>query len=267
MLSIEKQILYLISCVERLDVKSLIDIYSARGVSNQVIRNALARLKKDESIEAIERSQYKITKIGSDLIQSINRKPQLPSESWDKNWFIVMFEIPESERKKRDILRNNLLDLGFALLYKSVYISPWPYTDEISHIGDNYEISSCITSIKGTFMHNEMTIDKIRQLWRLDELNEIYKAKQQWFLKEFYPELQVIKREKPEDSLLYLAKFLQLGEVIAELGLRDPMLPEELLPEGWIGRKCFVEFQKCLQEISNLIPTESVYFSFVKKFI
>lgn len=35
-----------------------------------------------------------------------------------------MLEVPEQERKKRDAFRTAILQLGYGLLYNSVYISP-----------------------------------------------------------------------------------------------------------------------------------------------
>lgn len=44
--------------------------------------------------------------------------------AWDGYWRIVMFDIPQSQRRERDILRRELKTVGFKKLQGSVWISP-----------------------------------------------------------------------------------------------------------------------------------------------
>ena len=60
MLSIEKQILYLLTRVSVIEVQELVRIYEGRGYSSQYIRNVLSQLKKDGYVESPFRSTYKI---------------------------------------------------------------------------------------------------------------------------------------------------------------------------------------------------------------
>ncbi|WP_185897321.1 PaaX family transcriptional regulator C-terminal domain-containing protein [Paenibacillus zeisoli] len=266
MLSVEKQILYLISSTRDIDVKTLVDIYEARDVSPQIIRNTLSRLKKDGYIESTERSRYAVTPLGSEFIQTINRKPLLIEQQWDGVWHMVMFEVPEADRKKRDAFRGGLLQLGFGLLYKSVYISPWDYTEDVLLLADNLGITDWVTLGKGSFVHNGITPEKAGEIWSLNSLNEVYLTKQEWIHSRFSPSLESLLKEKPVDDRALFVRFLELGEIIAELGLSDPILPEELLPEGWIGRSCFLEYQRLLRTIAGAIPEESAYRVFVNRF-
>lgn len=267
MLSIEKQLLYLLSSAGDTDVKQLIGIYGARGISHQVIRNALARLKKDGYIDSLERSRYSLTSLGAAFIETINRKPQSYARQWDLRWHVVLFEVPETERKKRDDLRNDLLQLGFAPLYKSVYVSPWNYQDEVLRTTGHYGLSGCITLSEGVFFHNGITREKAKQLWPLDVLNEQYKAKREWFRSSFLPTLDLTAHGEAGSDLTLFVRFLELGEMIAELGLSDPMLPDELLPEDWLGKECYLELSQCLRTIAMAIPESSVYRSFVARFL
>lgn len=49
---------------------------------------------------------------------------QKATESWDRKWRIVIFDIPEATRKDRNFLRRQLKWLGFFELQKSVWIFP-----------------------------------------------------------------------------------------------------------------------------------------------
>lgn len=258
--------LFLISSADGIDVKRLIEIYDARNVAEQVVRNALVRLKKDEYIHSLERSKYSITERGLDFITTINRKPLLLDKRWDGQWLTVMFEVPESERKKRDALRSDLLQLGFGPLYKGVYITPWDYAEEVLRFAEQYDLGACLTLLRGSFIYQSPTPLRAKQLWPLEELNEIYRGRMDWFRTEFVPAADRLL-EAPADGLAIFVRFLELGELLAELSLSDPMLPQELLDESWLGRACFGEMQVYLNKLANAIPTTSTYYAFVSRLL
>lgn len=63
---------------------------------------------------------------------------------WDKKWRMVIFDIPESQKKIRDALRRKLKQVGFLELQKSVFVYPFPCDNEVNFIINFYEISDCV---------------------------------------------------------------------------------------------------------------------------
>jgi len=59
---------------------------------------------------------------------------------WDGYWRIVVFDIPEDEKKARSALRIKLKDLGFYPLQKSVFIHPYGCKDEIDFIVEIFNL-------------------------------------------------------------------------------------------------------------------------------
>lgn len=63
------------------------------------------------------------------------RKPTVYATQPADNWIIVVFDIPERERKKRDWLRRTLRNLGFKILQKSVWLGrkklPQEFLDDL----------------------------------------------------------------------------------------------------------------------------------------
>ncbi|TYP74105.1 PaaX family transcriptional regulator C-terminal domain-containing protein [Paenibacillus methanolicus] len=266
MLSLEKQLLFLVSSAGGIDVKRLVEIYEARGVDHQVVRNALLRMKKEGYLRSGERSKYQITQHGLDFITTINQKSLLLGKSWDGQWLTVMFEVPEAERKKRDALRGYLLQLGFGALYKSVYIAPWDYAEEVVRFAKHCEIEDRLTLLRGAFVSGQPQPLTVNRLWPTDELNEVYRAKMEWFRAAFATAIAPLLRE-PGDGLALFVRFLELGELLADLSLRDPMLPEELLDDNWLGRTCFQDMQQGLRQLADAIPAQSPYRKFVHRFV
>ncbi|UJF33469.1 PaaX family transcriptional regulator C-terminal domain-containing protein [Paenibacillus hexagrammi] len=263
MLSIEKQLLFLLSRSTGMESQELIRIYEHRGYSAAYIRNGLSRLKKEGYAVSPSRSSYQITESGRAFIYSINQKPLLYSRTWDGNWHLVMLEIPESERKKRDQFRADILQTGFGLLYNSVYIAPWSYSQEITQLIEKYELHGRVTQFQGTIQGKSLTPNDAVSLWGLEQVAGIYQDKRSWFHQEFEPRMDAALRHSDQLLELFVC-YLHLGEVISELYLADPMLPEELLPEGWEGRTILQTFLGHMDRLTRAIPENSLYAQFVR---
>jgi len=55
---------------------------------------------------------------------------------WDGMWRIVVFDIPEKEKLSREIFRNKLKEIGFLQFQKSIWIYPFPCSNEIEFLGE-----------------------------------------------------------------------------------------------------------------------------------
>ena len=53
---------------------------------------------------------------------------------WDGKWRIVIYDIPRIKSSLRDHLRRVLVRSGFIKMQESVYVFPFPCTDEIENI-------------------------------------------------------------------------------------------------------------------------------------
>jgi phenylacetic acid degradation operon negative regulatory protein len=51
-------------------------------------------------------------------------------EKWDGKWRMVIFDIPEESRDKRDLLRLLLKRQGFIKLQASVFVNPYSLNSE-----------------------------------------------------------------------------------------------------------------------------------------
>jgi CRISPR-associated endonuclease Cas2 len=68
--------------------------------------------------------RYSISEDGAVLIHTIDKKR-------DGVWKIILFDIPETKRKVRNVLRSKLASLGFKKWQNSIWISPYTLAPEI----------------------------------------------------------------------------------------------------------------------------------------
>lgn len=56
------------------------------------------------------------------------------ARKWDGKWRLIIFDIPERRRSRRDFLRQELRALGFHQLQKSAWVSPYSLPPEFTEI-------------------------------------------------------------------------------------------------------------------------------------
>lgn len=76
-------------------------------------------------------------------------------------WRIVIFDIPESDRIFRDILRKHLYTLEFKQLQHSVFISPYPCEKTILDLVHLYNAKQYVRVITATAVDNASDIKKL----------------------------------------------------------------------------------------------------------
>ncbi len=60
---------------------------------------------------------------------------------WDKKWRVLIFDVPDEHRIKREALRGKLKELGLYQLQKSVWVCPYEFEEEVCLLRDffNFE--------------------------------------------------------------------------------------------------------------------------------
>ncbi len=68
-----------------------------------------------------------LTKKGIDKAVKVSFKSdsQKKKKRIDGKWIMIIFDIPEKSKSKRDLLRSILINLGYKLFQKSVWITPY----------------------------------------------------------------------------------------------------------------------------------------------
>ncbi|MFA6006336.1 MAG: CRISPR-associated endonuclease Cas2 [Candidatus Paceibacterota bacterium] len=76
---------------------------------------------------------YMITKMGERKLRDTQRKKiKITKTVWDGKWRMVIFDIKETKRKKRNLLRRELKAQGFERLQQSVWIYPYECYDYVA---------------------------------------------------------------------------------------------------------------------------------------
>src|SRR3989344_5130016 len=68
-------------------------------------------------------------------------------KKWDRNWRLVVFDIPAKKYKARSALLGKLKELGFVMLQRSIWAYPFECKNEIAVVGKAFEVERYIHQI------------------------------------------------------------------------------------------------------------------------
>jgi len=113
---------------------------------NKKVYNTFYKLKKQGFINFYEKNNQiyiSLTKKGKQKagwMQIDDLRISKPKK-WDGLWRILLFDIAEKRKIQREALRGKLIQLGFKLFQKSVWIVPYKCNDEIELLKSFFGLS------------------------------------------------------------------------------------------------------------------------------
>lgn len=99
------------------------------------IIKTIGNLERGGFIKRIGNNNYKLTSKGVKRINfSKFFRLSFDKKKKDGFWRIIIFDIPESQKFKRELLRQKLRDFDFQMIQKSVFASPYVCEKEIKEL-------------------------------------------------------------------------------------------------------------------------------------
>jgi phenylacetic acid degradation operon negative regulatory protein len=224
-------------------------VAEACGQTVDQVRSCLRRLvaeglftRRGEGREA----RFQATETGIRTLTAFPERARLAyaqdaaGRGWDRQWRLVAFAIPESRRQARDAFRDHLLELGGAAVQNGLYVSPHRWEVDVTAEAERLGVAVHVT----TATSDDLVIGGRRdpkeiaaRLWPIQQLAARYQAFIDVY--EGIPEaLEAMRRQKRRLSETeFLPGALVIGVKFQECFNTDPLLPPELLPRPWPGRR------------------------------
>lgn len=162
-------------------IKSIFDIATPFFEASRIYRKSAREYKDQRSIEKSQFWQkisylkrrglidifvkdkeryYEISTNGKKILQKNafkNLKVNRPNK-WDGKWRIIIFDVPEKLRASRDALRDEITQLGFFQIQKSVYVYPFECSEEILFLSEQLLISKYVLIMISEIIQGEEEI-------------------------------------------------------------------------------------------------------------
>ncbi len=224
-------------------IGSLIALMAPFGINERLVRTSTFRLTKEDWLTSIQigrRSYYSLTPTSlRRFAEAFHRVYDYRSAHWDGNWTLLLIDPAGLTQEERDRIRQNLGWLGFGMAAPSIFAHTAIPTEELRRKLDDLGLTQRAVVMdarlhslsRDLFSHDDGTAAFVRRFWDLEKLAADYGR----FLELFRPLWQALRDNDsvtPEQA--FRARTLLIHE-FRRITLRDPQLPEALLPPHWEG--------------------------------
>ena len=165
---------------------------------------------------------------------------------WIGVWYVLVYDVPESERRYRNVLRQFLRRMRMGKLQGSVWISPHDIRPQYDDLVKAASARSYTFLFASKTVLRQKPADLIGQAWKMEELVDMQKL----YCDVCAERLRWIRSNRiATNQLLPFAR----EEQAAYLGLmdRDPLLPVDLWPKPYLGRQVWETHQGIVAAIAR----------------
>jgi phenylacetic acid degradation operon negative regulatory protein len=224
---------------------SLIRLLEPMQLNERLVRTSVFRLVKDGwlSAETVgRRANYALTPWGRRRVeQASNQIYAARAPMWDHHWRMIM-AVGDLNARQREQLRRTLFWKGFGLIGSTCFIHPGARLDEaidaLSAEGLQSLLPQLMPMTAEDFQstHAASDADLVARAWDLTALSQAYGE----FVSLYSPLLDYARDNSvANDEQAFLLRMLLIHDY-RRLLLRDPELPDALLPKDWSGRQARV---------------------------
>ncbi|HKS44514.1 MAG TPA: PaaX family transcriptional regulator C-terminal domain-containing protein [Amycolatopsis sp.] len=236
-------------------LRALTTLMDCFGVGESTVRVVMARLRKEGWFDAQRDGRETLYALNAKSLRLLNegraRIFQRVRGEWDRHWYMVIYSVPETDRGIRERIRKELAWLGFGPLAASTYISPH---DRLQQVKERFADQPVLRLDTLRCQSDDLIVDRemAARCWELGSLNDDYKT----LLRTYRSRLPAYRAGElaPREALV---ERMRLTYDYRKFPFRDPDLPLDLLPPGWVGREAhemFLEAHDLLR-----VPAEKLY--------
>lgn len=217
---------------------SLIRALEPLGLNERLVRTSVYRLSQEgwlSSRRIGRRSYYSLTRSGwRSFERAYERVYSQPRLSWSGEWTLAV--IGAVSVGKRDAVRKELGNIGFGAFSTDVLAHPEPSRDALMSVIQDLDVQGdvIIMHARNEGLPTSRPLNRlVRECWNLEHLSAQYEA----FLDRFRPVWDAIAgadNDTLNPEQCFFVRTLLIHEV-RRLLLRDPQLPDDVLPTDWHG--------------------------------
>lgn len=227
----------------RIWLGSLIRLLQPLELNERLVRTAVFRLAKEDWLRTEthgRRANYVLTASGQRRFEEASRHIYAShAPIWDRRWRLILI-VGDLDGKQRDRLRRALFWQGFGTMGADCFVHP---SADLTAAFDALVAEGMADSLgklmpllaaDACFGHSASDADLVRRAWNLEHLAEAYAG----FVATYLPILAELRRDGAglDDETAFLLRVLLIHD-FRRLLLRDPELPEVLLPGDWPGQR------------------------------
>ncbi len=238
--------------------RNLTDSFECWAYRNGFHRR-LAELERRKLVEALSHSRPATALKACDRVVRLTESGRLHAlggrdpeaawaREWDGQWRLALFDLPAAEGTRRNRLRNFLRAHGFGWLQNSVWIRPHPLDDQERALAQGERTVESLLFLEARPGAGETDEEIVAGAWDFQGINSLYARYQQ--IAEACPSKPVRDEEGAELLRQWAAK--ERAAWLKAIAF-DPLLPERLLPKGYLGQRSWELRQHTLEFMAKQV--------------
>jgi len=235
---------------------SLIRLAAPFGLTERLVRTSVGRLAKEGWLESQRRgrlSYYRLsatgrTRFAEATLRIYGEAPQ----RWSGEWTLLLMGAGLGRR--RDSVRAEMMWLGFGQLLPGLLAHPTHDLEDTRARLAELGVLDEVTLMGATVVDPRQQFALIATGWDLDELARRYRR----FVASFAPVAAALATGGTLSAQTgFILRTLLIHEY-RKIHLRDPLLPQSLLPADWIGN---VTYELCRSLYARVFAPAEVFLS------
>jgi len=210
-------------------------------------RQALYRLRRDGLVARRDTRAgspaMELTSKGRRHVSDEVMPERFWNQRWDGRWYILMYDVPERERRYRDALNRFLKRMRMGCLQKSVFVS----IRDIRPLFYDLNIAAAVTEYANLFeartVFGQSDAAVVARAWDFDQLRKIQAN---------YLEVCQACLRRPFAASSFSALLDVLRAELAEYREAiqgDPLLPKSLWPSDYLGPQVAAMFRRRIRRL------------------
>lgn len=137
---------FIVLCLAMPNIAQVAKLFQAKNSKERYrFDRSLRNLQKKKLVRIYQKDGQDVVEITRDgkrkvLSYNIDEMKLKHARKWNKEWHIIMFDIPEPKKKARLALSQKIREFGLYPLQKSVFVSPYPCKEEIDFVGEFFNV-------------------------------------------------------------------------------------------------------------------------------
>lgn len=121
-----------------------------RNIKKPLLLQSLKRLREKGFVDFIDEQKLCLKLTDEGINQAMMARIKVVDQEWDEIWRLVVFDIPETKRIARDLLRFKLKEWGFKKIQKSVWATKKDCTDILRRFIEELGITDWVLIIESS---------------------------------------------------------------------------------------------------------------------
>ncbi|MBL7077588.1 MAG: hypothetical protein ISS31_08955 [Kiritimatiellae bacterium] len=205
--------------------------------TNAAYRSAVCRLRKQGllvSTEVGRFSQLALSDNGKRRIKRLHRPEEMWRRDWPGYWYMLIYDVPESSRKYRDVLRGFLKKQNLGCLQKSIYVTPTDIRPDFADLTEAVQVDHYAYLFESRTVLGLDPMQIVRDAWNWSDINAGHK----WYLRRYEAQLASVEADRLDVPALQTLAREEMSAYVTVMD-NDPLLPRALLPQAYLGGAVF----------------------------